>query len=71
MAPPLALIDATTATSGRSVRCRDLDTENTQLTTATSVTNGLNTLPEYVGSVGKYSCRGRLRGEISASRVLE
>ena len=26
MAPPLALIDATTATSGRSVRCRDLDT---------------------------------------------
>lgn len=36
--------------------------ENTQLTTATSVTNGLNTLLEYVGSVGKYSCRGGLRG---------
>ena len=36
--------------------------ENTQLTTATSVTNGLNTLLEYVGSVGKYSCGGRLRG---------
>jgi hypothetical protein len=63
MAPPLALIDATAATSGRSVRCRDLGTrKTTQLTTAASVTNGLNTLPEYVGSVGKYSCRGRLRG---------
>ena len=36
--------------------------ENTQLTTATSVTNGLNTLPEYVGSVGKYSCCGQSRG---------
>ena len=31
-------------------------------TTATSVTNGQNALLEYVGSVGKYSCRGRLRG---------
>jgi hypothetical protein len=33
--------------------------KTTQLTTAASVTNELNTLPEYVGSAGKYSCLGR------------
>ena len=46
MAPPLALIDATTATSGRSARCRALDTRKHSTHHATSVTNVLNTLPE-------------------------
>jgi hypothetical protein len=46
MAPPLAAY----LRDDRHVIGRS----DTQLTTATSATDGSNTLPEHVGSVGKY-----------------